>query len=172
MLIALGMLALAGCQNMPPPYAPPEQFTFPEQVRNHKVERMVEISDKDSGDYFVADILGKPGDPWAWTGKRPMVKLKPPRTPEVRYVMDLAIAGATFDSTGPVTITFLVNGQALDSIRYTKAGAYHFEKVVPPAWVVEAAEVQAGAEIDKMWTSPDQSSHLGFILTRVGLIGQ
>jgi hypothetical protein len=29
-----------------------------------------------------------------------------------------------------------------------------------------------GAEIDKMWVSPDGKGKLGFILTRVGLTGQ
>jgi hypothetical protein len=133
---------------------------------------MVDISDRDSGPYYVADILATPGDPWSWTGKRPMVKVQPPRATHIRYVMDLAVAGATFDTTGPVTITFLVNGQPLESVRYTKSGEYHFEKEVPLAWVIESKTVEVGAEIDKMWVSPDGKGKLGFILTRVGLTGQ
>ena len=62
-----------------------------------------------------------------------------------------------------------MNDHALDSVRYTAAGEYHYEKAVPPEWVEPLKDTLLAASIDKVWVSPTDGARLGFILTRIGL---
>jgi hypothetical protein len=71
-----------------------------------------------------------------------------------------------------VTITFLVNDHALESIRYTEPGLKHFEKPVPEEWIPAEHESFAGAEIDRTWSGGGDGVKLGFILVRMGLTQQ
>ncbi len=89
----------------------------------------------------------------------------------LKYVIDFTLPEVTFKVTGPVTITFLVNDHVLDKVRYTAQGHQHFEKMVPPGWVELGQYAIAGAEIDKVWVSPTDGARLGFILSRIGLMG-
>jgi hypothetical protein len=82
--------------------------------------------------------------------------------------MDLAVSKITFDSTGPVTISFYVNDKLLDKVRYAEPGNKHFEKDVPPDWLATDRMNTMAAEIDKMYVSPEDGTKLGFILSRAG----
>jgi len=117
----------------------------------------------------LSDILWPTGG-WSWTGKRPTVRISLRGGLSVHYIVDFSIADATFAKTGPVAVTFLVNDHALETVRYAAPGPQHFEKAVPAEWV--AAENVVGAEVDKVWTSPDDGAKLGLILNSVGLIEQ
>jgi hypothetical protein len=167
--VAALALSLAACQNLPPAYAPPEQRAPLPEFRPYRVSRLVRMSDGDAAQHVVADILGVPA-PWSWTGRRPVVRVRAPESRRVRYVIDFAIAEATFATTGPVTIRFLVNGRALASVRYTFPGPQHFEQDVPYPWLEGRPEAEVGAEIDKVWISPTDGVALGFILTSIGLM--
>jgi hypothetical protein len=168
----LGLLCcaglLVGCQRMPETYAPPVQRQPFENFRPYRVTRMVEMADGDADARIVQDIP-KGGDAsWRWAGQHPTVTVTLQTVENLAYSIDFTIADATFKTTGPVTLTFEVNGRELGSERYTAAGMYHFEKVVPAGWLEAGKDTTAGAKIDKVWTSPDDGAKLGFILTRIG----
>ena len=131
--------------------------------------RMVNMTDGDWMAHVVQDIA--PGEPaaWKWTGQKPTVKVVARTNQGLKYIIDFSIADATLKATGPVTLTFLVNDHALDSVRYTKSGDYHYEKAVPPAWVEPLKDTVLAAAIDKVWVAPADGAKLGFILTRIGL---
>ncbi len=118
--------------------------------------------------HVVSDVMG-PADGWSWTGKHPVVKVLPRVNRNIQYVADLAVADATFKSTGPVTITFEVNGHKLDTVRYDQPGKFQFAQDVPEEWIVPGKDTLLGAEIDKVWTSPGDGAKLGFILTKIGI---
>ncbi len=160
---------VSSCQNMPEPYAPPVQRQPFEEGRPHRMQRMVNMSDGDWSAHLVQDI--QPGDPapWKWTGRKPTVKVVVRTNQGLRYSIDFSIAEATLKDTGPVTLTFLVNGHALDSILYKTAGDYHYEKAVPAEWVEPMKDTLLAVEIDKVWVAPADGAKLGFILTRIGL---
>lgn len=161
-------LSLTACHSLPPAYAPPAQRDPLPEFRPYRVSRLVRMSDADAPSRVAADILGVPAD-WSWTGPRPTVKITLRGTHNVRYVIDFAIADATFSTTGPVTVRFFVNGHTLDTVRYTAPGPQRFEKPVPEEWLTPGEELLVGAEIDKVWVSPTDGVALGFILTRIGL---
>lgn len=168
--MAVLLLALTACQNLPPPYPPPEQRLPIANFRPYRAAHIVDLSEGDRTS-VVADIQ-PPAGGWSWTGKRPAVKVPLRRTQNVHFKIDFAVADSTFQQTGPVSITFLVNGHALETRRYSKPGEQHYEKEVPAEWLEMEKDNLASAEIDKLWTSPDDGTKLGFILIRMGLIEQ
>jgi hypothetical protein len=167
-IISLAILA-SSCQNMPEPYAPPVQRQPFEDARPHRMSRFVAMADSDAAAHFVKDIAPGEPAPWKWTNQNPTVKVTPRLNTGLRYIIDFSVPEVTFKTTGPVTITFAVNGHDLDAVKYTKSGEYHYEKAVPPEWVEPLKETTLSASIDKVWVAPNDGAKLGFILTRIGL---
>jgi hypothetical protein len=155
---------------MPPPFAPPEQRQPMPEFRAYRVQHIANFSEGDMS-RVVADIL-RPAGGWSWTGKRPTVKVRLRSANHVHYEIEFAIAAATFQQTGPVSVTFFVNDHVLDTLHFSKPGPQHYEKAVPAEWLVLEKDNLAGAEIDKVWTSPDDGAKLGLILNRLGLTEQ
>jgi len=164
-----GLLASSACQNMPEPFAPPVQRQPLGDFRPYRISGIVNMSDEDAPAHFVQDITGLQAATWRWTGKRPTVRVMVRSSENLKYTIDFAIAEATLASTGPVTVTFLVNDRVLDRVRYTHAGTQHFEKPIPAGWVVADQNVTVGAEVDKLWVPAGNSPKLGMILVRMGL---
>ena len=162
----LAMLGLCACRQVPEWYAVPEQrpnFEDPERW-----ERMIRMTDVDARDYFVADIFDPLAANWRFTGQRPAIRLTPPPRGQRKYRIEFVIPEVFFKVTGPVALTFLVNERLLDRRRYAAAGAYVFEKDVPPEWI-SGGEVRLGAEIDKTFSSKADSRAYGFLLIAIGL---
>lgn len=174
MSFRLGLLGaicglLFGCSNLPEPYPPPAQRPFFEA--STEAVRILNMSDGDAEHHFVKDIDATlQGGTWRWTGKRPTIRLRPNANRQLVYSIDFAIAGSTFQQTGPVTLTFFVNDHLLDRVRYTSEGRRHFQKAVPAEWLAPNESTTLAAEIDKMWTPPAPGGPpLGFILVSLGL---
>jgi len=160
---------LGACQNLPEPYAPPEQRQPVEDPRPYRLDRVIHMSDADAPSRFVKDISPVLAGSWRWTGKHPALNVFMRASDAVRYTIDFTLPEVTFKDTGPVTLSFYVNDHQLASVRYTEPGNHHFEKPVPPAWIPVGRESTVAAEIDKIWTSPADGNTFGFILTRIGL---
>src|ERR1700676_5010057 len=152
MTLRLGLLSamcglLCGCSNLPEPYAPPPQrpvFEAPPEAA-----RMLDMADADAESYFVHDISAElEGNTWRWTGKRPTIRLHPNSNQKLAYSIDFAIAGSTFEQTGPVTLSFFVNDHLLERVRYAAPCRRRFEKAVPAAWLAAAEDATRAAEID------------------------
>ena len=160
---------LCGCGNLPEPYAPPPQRPFFEAPP--EAARILNMADADAESHFVQDIAGSlEGNTWRWTGKRPTIRLRPGSNQRLTYSIDFAIAGVTFEQTGPVTLSFFVNDHLLDRTRYTAPGRQRVEKPVPAEWVEPNEDVILAAEIDKLWAPPQKDAKpLGFILVALGL---
>src|SRR5579871_4318816 len=162
-------MCLCGCRNMPESYAPPVQRQPFENFRPYKVVRIVNMADAEAPAHFVQDISPYLEANWRWGLKRPTVKVRTPTNENLVYTADFTVPPATFKDTGPVTISFFVNDHLLDQVRYASPGPLHFEKKVPADWILPRQDNTVAAEIDKMWVSKKDGSHLGFILTRIGL---
>jgi len=172
--LLLGLLGamcglLCGCSNLPEPYPPPAQRPFFEAPA--EAVRILNMSDADAEPHFVQDIdAALQGNTWRWTGKRPTIHLHPNTNQKLVYSIDFAIAGSTFEQTGPVTLSFFVNDHLLDRVRYTAPDRRRFQKPVPAEWLKPDENVTLAAEIDKVWTPPQPGGKpLGFILVALGL---
>lgn len=160
---------LCGCGNLPEPYAPPAQRPFFEAPA--EAVRILNMADADAERHFVQDISAElAANTWRWTGKRPTIRLHPNTNRKLMYSIDFAIAGSTFEQTGPVTLSFFVNDRLLDRVHYAKPGRQRFQKPVPSEWVKPDENATLAAEIDKLWTPPPPGgTPLGFILVSLGL---
>jgi hypothetical protein len=160
---------LCSCGNLPEPYAPPAQRPFFDSPS--EAVHVINMGDSDAESHFVKDISPElEGNTWRWTGKRPTIRLHAGSARDVLYSIDLVIAGATFQQTGPVTLSLFVNDHLLDRVRYTTAGRRSLKKSVPAEWLTENENTTIAAEIDKVWT-PAQAggAPLGLILISMGL---
>jgi hypothetical protein len=162
-------LFLSACQNMPEPYAPPVQRQPLPDFRPYRISAIVNMSDEDAGGHFIRDISPLGTVSWRWTGKRPTVRVRIRTAERLRYTIDFALPETTLQATGPVTVSFFVNDRVLGRARYRRAGSQHFEKAVPAGWVVADQDVALGAEVDKVWVSPEDGTKLGLVLVRIGL---
>ncbi len=166
----LSSLALAACITQPDIYAPPAQRKPLDQQTLVVTQPMLDMSDATIDSQLVADIMrGPQTQPWRWTMQHPKIRLHLKSALNFRYHIDFALPEVTFKATGPVTITYYVNDQKLDSVRYDTPGQKSFEKPVPAGMLKEMSDNTLSAAIDKVWISRDKTP-LGFIVSRFGLM--
>jgi hypothetical protein len=168
-LVCAAVVTGTACRNMPGPFAPPVQRQPLEDFRPYRMSAIVGMSNEDSETHFVRDLLSLETPTSRWTGKRPAVRVRMRSGENLRYTIDFALSETALLATGPVSVSFLLNDQVLDRVRYRRAGNQHFEKVVPAGWVTAGQDVTLGAEVDKLWTPPDGGPARGIILVRIGL---
>lgn len=168
----LATVLLCGCgAPAPDGYAPPMQRRLPPGPEPRPVGAIVSMSEQDADAHIVRDVSpAAEGANWRWTFERPELRFWLEEAQRQKLVMDFVIAENTFKDTGPVTVTFFVNGRALGRQSCPKPGPYHFEKAVPAAWLRTDDFTLVAAEADRLWTSPADGARLGFILSRAGFV--
>jgi hypothetical protein len=163
------LLWLAACDRLPESYPPPEQRQPVTGLNLGPVAMMVSMDSPDAGLLIVKDIYPAGGNPWRWTLREPTVKVLVLVAENIKFSADFTIWDEGFKSTGPLEISFLVNGKLLDTIRYTTPGSKHFEKPVPADWLTVNSEASVALLVDKLYIAPADKVQFGVILTRLGL---
>ena len=131
----------------------------------------VHMNDRMLADYLVSGVTdGAPTDSWRWTNKKPTFRFKLTKVTGMRFEANYTISNATLTTTGPVVITWTVNGHVLGSVSESKDGYRKFSKPVPAEWLVPNGENLVSGEVDKVWVSPDDGAKLGFIISDLGFI--
>src|SRR5271169_477109 len=148
----LSLLGLAACDRLPESYPPPEQ--------RHPVvgispasgsDAMMVAMDSSDADLLIAkDIYSGTGISWRWTKKEPTVRIPLLSTENLKFNCDFALWQDSFRITGPLEISFLVNGKLLDKVRYDTPGDKHFEKPVPDKWLT-GNEATVALSVDKLY---------------------
>jgi len=162
-------LLLSACAKAPTPYPLPEQRAPLPEFRAYRPAYLVSMADADAEKHILSDIIGPPRTKWRWTGKRPTVQIAFGDRLSLDFVMDFVLMEHTMKDTGPVTVSFLINEHKLDSVLYTQPGVKHFEKAIPEEWLVPGKEAVLEAELDKMWSTPEDNAKLGMIFVGAGL---
>ena len=171
LLLAVVTLSVLGCANYPDSYPPPIQRGPASGTGSAGFRHFVAMSDPGVEAYFVRDISpALEANSWRWTGQRPALRFVLEEVEELKLAMDFAVAGVTFEQTGPVTISFFVNGNLLDKVRYSSYGEKHFEKAVDASWLEAGEDTVVAAEIHPVWISPKDGTKLGIILVQVGFV--
>ncbi len=125
----------------------------------------------ESSDHVIADINDfVEGVGWRWTHQHPRMRFRLPQTTGWKFSADFGLPLDTFKDTGPVTVSFVVQGHLLAKVRYDTPGDKHFEKPVPEAWLRAGEDIIAGADIDPPWIAPVDKAPLGFVLHGAGFI--
>lgn len=126
------------------------------------------MSDPSADAYIVSGVLpGVQNGAWRWAAQAANLRLHLQETQNWKLVVDLSVADATLKETGPVSISFLVNGREIGRESWEKDGRRRVEKPVPADWLV-AGDNSVVIEADKVWVSPQDGNRLGFILTSAG----
>lgn len=167
-LLAIIALVSAGCSHSPEPFPPPAQREGPLVQKPASFSAFIAMNDPHADAYILGDISPKvEANAWRWTFRRPELQFQVPSAESWKFVMDFAIAGATFDRTGPVALSVSINGRKLHQQRYTKPGQYGMEFAVPPGVLKAGALNHVLIEPDRVWISTDGTA-LGFILVSAG----
>ncbi|MGI8991403.1 MAG: hypothetical protein ACR2I2_17700 [Bryobacteraceae bacterium] len=160
-----------GCSTVPDLYAPPVDRKPMSVAGRAPLGHFVNMNDPNADAYLVRDIDKRlEAGTWRWTKQNPEMRFFLDSTNGWKFKMDFAIAGSTFEQTGPVTLSYFVNNQPLDTATYNQPGSTRFEKAVPPAMLVARSFNTVSVRQDRMWVSSVDGAQLGFILTRAGFI--
>lgn len=164
-------LLLVGCAQIPDSFVPPVQRKPLDTVDPLPVKHFVNMGDPNAAAHFIGDISDAlEGGSWRWVRKRPTLRFGLDSTVGIKLKVDLTVPGQILKETGPMTISFQVNGRLLEKIRYDKEGTYEFLKPVEPGWLKKGAENVVTLEADKVWVSPSDGAVLAFILMRAGFV--
>lgn len=105
-----------------------------------------------------------------WTSESPAVKCKLPSSGPWNVVMDFIVAGATLRETGPITLTFTVDGQEVERLRCDHIGEYKLRAPLPAALAIPGRELVLQATVDKPWVAPSDGSKLGVLVSAMGFV--
>jgi hypothetical protein len=75
---------------------------------------------------------------------------------------------ATMAQTGPITVSFRINGQLLGEVHCPKPATMHFEKPVPASWLSTKKYTRVTILADKLFVSKIDGAELGFTLMKAG----
>lgn len=127
------------------------------------------VGDPDANVYIVNGVTrNDPVGNWRWTQVNPELRFLVPTREHLKFTADFTIPDVLLRD-GPVTLSFFINGNELDRVRYDKAGEQHFEKPAPPEWLKAGAENRVVIETDKTWVA-DDGAKMGFLMIRAGFI--
>jgi hypothetical protein len=169
--VFLCLILACSCGRQQDSYPPPPQrrdFSGPDPK---PVASYVGMGEPQVGRYVVSGILA-PGSPEgrSWTSERPELRFALDQTADLKLEMNLAVPVVTLRDTGPITITFFVNGKQLGKLYCPEPGTFHYEAPVPEGWLHVGADNRVAASVDKYWVASLDGQRLGFILTDVGFV--
>jgi len=128
----------------------------------------LEMGDPRANDCIVRDVSATAeGAGWRWTYLKPALRFHLMDRYRQEFAMDFTIVDIAFRSTGPVTLTCLVNDRVLARLSCPHPGNYHLERDVPAAWLTPDPVIVQAA-LDKVWTAPADGARLGYVLQRAG----
>jgi hypothetical protein len=158
---------IAGC-NRDPGWLPiPAQPSVDLGPDPSGVGPAVNMADPDANDYIVRDIGLMPGT-WRWAFLHPELRFRIVHAEGLRFTAEINIPEVTFKVTGPVRVSYAIDGRRLGAIRCARPGTYTIDQAVPPAWLTPGSYIHTAFEADRHWVSPDDGARLSFLLLRAG----
>jgi hypothetical protein len=158
----------AGCSSLPESFPPPEQRTPTPAAQAGPFGYFLNMSDPNAGAYLVQGFEGSGPGTWRWAYEHPVLRFLVPDVAGLKFTMDFSLPERTFRETGPVTLTFTLNGKLLDRARFEQAGQLHYSHDVPPALLRKNAVNLVAIDPYPVWVSKADGGRLGFILSRAG----
>ena len=145
----------------------PQQRSLDLGVDPGGIASFIKMEDPAVNDYIVRDISAEPGR-FRWAFRHPELRFRLPQAENMRFTAELIVPEVTFKVTGPVTITYAIDGKSLGAIHCDHAGQYQITKAVPPAWVKPNEYAHVAFEADHRWVSPEDGAQLSFLLLNAG----
>jgi hypothetical protein len=168
LLPALCLLLCAGCSSLPDSFPPPPQRPALDAQGGLPVGYFVYMEDPESDRYIVQGFASKSEGTWRWAYEHPVLQFWGPDMPRVQFFMDFSIPERTFRVTGPVTLTFSLNGKVFDHLLCAQPGQQHYSHEAPAGLLLKNAMNVVSIQPDKFWVSKEDGTKHGFVLARAG----
>jgi hypothetical protein len=158
----------AGCGSQPESFPPPAQFAALTVPPATGLGYFADMSDPNSSAYVVQGIADRTEVPWRWAYEHPVLRFLAPEVPHLRFMLDFSLPERTFRETGPVTLTFTMNGKFFDRVRFDTPGQLHYGHPVTPEFLNRHGENRVAIDPEPVWVSKADGGKLGFIISRAG----
>jgi hypothetical protein len=166
LLVILAMLSVC-CGRQPGVYAAPPQRSLDLGPDPDGPQAFVTMDEPVADDYLVRDISPERGFR-RWAFSHPELRFRLQDVSHLIFTAEFAIPEVTYKVTGPVTVSYAVNGLNLGSLRCDHAGDFKLEKRVPDGLIVPGKFVRVTFEANPRWISPDDGAQLSFLLRSAG----
>jgi hypothetical protein len=167
LLLVMGALLTVSCGRQPGVYAAPPQRSLDLGHDPTGALAFVTMDDPQVDDYLVNDFSPERGfRRWAFT--HPELRFRVPDARHLIFTAEFAIPEVTYKVTGPVTVSYAVNGRTLGALRCSHAGDFRLEKPVPDGLVEPNKFVRVTFEANPRWISPQDGAQLSFLLRSAG----
>ncbi len=165
-LFLLGILSLA-CGRKPGSFPVPEQRSLDLGVDPGGLAEFITMDDPAADDYIVRDIGRQPGT-YRWAYLHPELRFRVASPAGLRFTAQIFVPEVTFKVTGPVNVTYAVNGKPLGSLRCDHFGKYEISTPVSAGWLETGKDVHVTFETDRRWVAPEDGAQLSFLLFGAG----
>ena len=170
-VLLAALILLSACSREPAFTPIPAQVPRVDAADPPNVPCYYTMSEPRADKFIVRDItLGASAGLQRWTQQNPAVRCKLPDAGAWNIAMDFIATGVTMQDTGPITLTFTVNGREITRLRCDKPGRQQFQAPLPADLALPGAELVFQASIDKPWVSRDDGAKLGVLLIAMGFI--
>ena len=166
-LIGLASLIAAACGRQAGWYPIPVQRVLAAEYDPGGIAASVEMDDPEADTYIVRDIGRAPGV-YRWAFLHPELRFRVGHSDGVHFAAEIAVPEVTFKKTGPVTVSYAIDGKPLGSIRCDHPGRFQVSQPVPPAWAPPGQYLHVTFEATPRWVSPDDGAQLSFLLFQAG----
>jgi hypothetical protein len=131
----------------------------------------VEIHGQSQEKHLLHDIDSPAaGEEWVWAFERPALVFSVSQRPGVTFRMELEIANATLPETGPVQMTFWLNGRPLAKRRYDSPGKYLLEQEVPQELLRKDGVAIIETTQDKYYLAKGDGRRLSYLFHAAGFL--
>jgi hypothetical protein len=162
------MALSAGCTRLPESFPPPPQRTALTVPQAGALGYFLSMADPNADAYLVKDVAPSGPGTWRWVYDHPVLRFFVPDVPRLKFAMVFSLPARTLRETGPVTLTFTVNGKLLDRLRCDLPGEQQYAHDVPPGMLRPNAINLVAIDPVPVWVSKADGGRLGFILSRAG----
>jgi hypothetical protein len=163
------MGVLCACSHEPEWQPLRMQRVFDPNAEPKVVGSIISMDSPHVDNYILRGVITRePGASWRWSNPKAELRFALSGTEGVKFVADFVIADETFKVTGPVVMTFTVDGKVMGSARYDRPGEKHYETLVDGKLLRTDETMLVAAEVDKFFESQQDGVKLGFLLIRMG----
>jgi hypothetical protein len=136
-----------------------------------KLGPWVELHGPTQGEHLLHDFATPSGgDEHVWTYERPVLVFAVPKRSGVKFKMEFQLAGATLKETGPVAITFWLNGTPLVTKTYDAAGMYDMEQDVPSKLLRDDSIAIVETTQNKYYFAEGDGQRLSYLFHAAGFV--
>jgi hypothetical protein len=163
--------ALVGARCNPlPDYPPPPQRESLVRPEATALSYFLNVANPNADAYIVKGIGDKTeSGGFRWAFAHPVLRFLVPPMDHPKFLMDFALPEPTFRVTGPVTLTFAINGRFFDKRRFVEMGQQHYEREVPDGFLMFSSVNLVSIDPDKVFVAGD-GAKLGFPFLRAGFV--